>query len=177
VAQTLRVDVHPISIFSFNAEPLLYALINASVARLHDWERGGGVLNPPKQPIDKLLRATSSRARDRIPYIFCHGLLQVPGGHRHHASSESADKLVFSEEQYLMLANAVVSWQSTTFVETCMSRCVVFVGVSLSDTNMRNWLSRVAQNRRRELHEVHGHDGDSTTHFWLNKNEGLWGQI
>ena len=172
MAQTLPTDASPVSILSFNAEPLLYALISAWVARLHDWDRGGGVLNAPKQPLDKLARATSGRTRGRVPYVFCHGLLGVPDGYRHRADSASADKLVFSEEQYLTLANAVVSWQSTAFVETCMSRAVVFVGVSLSDPNMRNWLSRVAQNRTRELHDVHGHDGDSTAHFWLNEHPG-----
>jgi|HubBroStandDraft_2_1064218.scaffolds.fasta_scaffold185464_1 hypothetical protein len=169
VAETLSTEFAPHSILSFNAEPLFLALINSEIASRHAWTSARGFDASPKKQLDKLIRATSSRTRGRIPYVFCHGLVPVSGGTSHHANTASADKLVFSESQHLALANSIVSWQATTFVEACMLRQIVFVGVSLSDPNMRHWLSRAAQNKKRELHEVFGHDGDFVSHYWINK--------
>ena len=172
ITESLNKDFAPFSILSFNAEPLLFALINAQVARKHDWIRPHGAQNPPKQSVDKLTRGISNRVKERVQYIFCHGLLPVLDSEIKKPNSNSVDKLVFSETQYLTLSNAVMSWQATSFVESCMNRTMVFVGVSLSDSNMRNWLSRVAQNKIKELNEVFGHNGDSTSHFWIQKHPG-----
>ncbi len=163
LAETLGTKAAPTSVLSFNAEPLLFALVNAYVVRRSVWTTAA-----PAQPLDKITRATSNRVSSHIPYIFCHGLVRVPDGTSTHSDSAAVDKLVFSESQYLSLGNAVMSWQSAIFTETAITRPVVFVGVSLSDPNMRSWLSRIAENRRRELRENHGHDGDSTNHYWLN---------
>ena len=172
LAETLDTDSSPTTILSFNAEPLLFALINSYIAKRSSWSKASGFTKAPKQQLDKLTRALSNRERGRLPYVFCHGLLPVLDGGSKHANVTSLDKLVFSESQYLGLANILVSWQATTFVETCMSRQVIFVGVSLSDANMRHWLSRVAQNKRQELSQVFGHDGDFVSHYWINRWPG-----
>ena len=167
VARALNSPRAPASIISFNAEPLLFALINGFAGRRSDRGYTG-----TRQPLDRITRSTSFRASDRLPYFFCHGLLPVLDGASTHVDSSSPDKLVFSESQYLALGNAVTSWQATTFLDTAMTRPMLFVGVSLSDSNMRAWLSRVATNRRRELKEVHGHDGEAAFHYWIHRYPG-----
>jgi hypothetical protein len=149
----------PVAILSFNAEPLLYALINAkiSVTRTR--------ANMSKPVLSRVTRSLSTRSFDRISYVFCHGLLPIEG----HPFSDwhSIDKLVFSETDYLQVANSGFSWQSSTFFETCMSRSAVFVGLSFSDPNLRRWLGIMHQNRLRELQSIGQNDVSSAPHYWF----------
>ncbi|MCA9653523.1 MAG: SIR2 family protein [Myxococcales bacterium] len=169
VSDTLGSSRSPAAILSFNAEPLLLAVLNAHQATHHerDADRGGGV----PQRVDRVVRGISNRSVGRIPYVFCHGLLPVPGAEvSQHAASP--DKLVFSESAYLQLAANVYSWQATSFLETCAARRVVFVGLSLTDANMRRWLSWVHDSRMDELEQIGRAEAVSTQHFWLNLDPG-----
>jgi hypothetical protein len=166
VSPLLGTELAPSSILSFNAEPLLFGLINHSTRLL---------LGPSPQPgalrktMDVVTRSTSNIRPTRIPYVYCHGLLPVPGilqGSRQPFTSE--DKLVFSESQYLALSNQAYSWQSSTFLSAATTSHLVFIGVSLSDPNMRRWLSWAHSVRQSELLAIDSnHRGDSTRHWWL----------
>lgn len=165
VSDTLGTPRSPAAILSFNAEPLLFAAINAHQACGGDEDAG------VPQRVDRVVRGISNRSLGRVPYVFCHGLLPVPGAvTTQHAASP--DKLVFSEAAYLQLAGTVYSWQSTSFLETCAARRVVFVGLSLSDANMRRWLSWVHDSRMDELGQVGQAGAVSTQHLWLNLDPG-----
>ena len=137
-------------------------------------------LGKQEQVIDIVTHAISNRREGRIPYFFCHGLLPTPKPQRRGPKVESLDKLVFSEANYLQLANLAFSWQSSVFTEVCRSRSVVFVGVSLTDPNMRRWLSWIVGNRVEELKwEGEFTEGVTTSHLWINKapvsaNERSW---
>jgi hypothetical protein len=165
VADTIDTKYEPTTIVSFNAEPLFSTMLNAFVARRRD--ATGDVSS--KDVIDRVTHSISYRFPSRLPHYFCHGLLPVPDAPTSH---NSIDKLVFSEGQYLQLANNAFSWQSASFIQVCMTQSIVFVGVSLSDPNMRRWLSWVHATRMLELKEQHDREGPSTTHFWLNVDPG-----
>lgn len=159
----------PLGVLSFNAEPLLLALTNAlEVERFV----AKGVVPPTagdrRQVFDYVTHSAARRRSDRVPYVFLHGLLEVPDPSGTHERSSSADKLVFSEGEYLNLANSAFSWQSTTFLEAAASHHLVFIGVSLSDPNMRRWLAWAHRNRMTELEGRHGAT-ESTTHYWLTR--------
>ena len=60
-----------------------------------------------------------------------------------------------------------------------MSQRVIFVGVSLTDPNMRKWLSWIHQNRLAEYNELGVTVKDSTQHYWIKtlpktKEEEIW---
>jgi len=170
VAEVLGTRMAPAAILSFNAEPLFAALINA-----HYVLSRGKVTLPDK--LTYVTHVTTDRRPERVPYIFCHGLLPVPGDNRHTLSS--VDKLVFSESAYLQLANSAFSWQSATFLQYATSHSILFVGLSLSDPNIRRWLAWVHGVRVAELTEVGAPLPASTVHYWLardpgNSNERLW---
>ncbi|MCH9681748.1 MAG: SIR2 family protein [Deltaproteobacteria bacterium] len=165
VSETLGTPQAPSTILSFNAEPLLLAAIHAHQACTH--HAPGGV----PQRLDRVVRGISNRATHRVPYVFCHGLLPIPGA-KPSQYTASPDKLVFSEASYLQLAGNVYSWQATSFIETCAARRVVFVGLSLSDANMRRWLSWVHDSRVDELEQIDQGDAVSTQHYWLNCDPG-----
>lgn len=152
----------PLAVLSFNAEPLLFALLNATIAL--GTKKGSG-----KQRFDCVTRAVAPRDRSRVPFYFCHGLLPVPASASKTARRAAVDKLVFSESDYLSLANTSFAWQSSVFLNACATSTVIFVGLSMTDPNMRRWLAWVHENRRDELRRTEAHHGDSTSHFWIHK--------
>jgi hypothetical protein len=162
IHKTLGTPVQPSAILSFNAEALFLACLNAELAEAR-WAHNS---LPPDNVYETVIRSISARHQNRIPYYFCHGLLRVParGRIRH-----SADKLVFSEAAYLQLANSSFSWQSTAFLSAAMSQSIVFIGVSLSDSNMRRWLSWSHANREAEIREYNPTHGASAIHYWITR--------
>lgn len=153
----------PTTILSFNAEPLLYALINARLALTATSE----VVAVPKL-LDRQLGIISSRARGRVPYYYCHGLLRVPGARGTRTDSLAAEHLVFSEASYLRLANLSYSWQASAFISATSATPTVFVGLSLVDRNIRTWLAWTHAERVAELAAI-GRSAPSTRHFWIRR--------
>ena len=162
IVESQGTDFAPSSILSFNEEPLLYALINSFFR-----EESFGTKNKKYSPeiIELHTLSALSSNKNRIPYYFCHGALlnwiSIKDDFRYRADSN----LVFSENQYLNLSNNVYSWQSTTFLHTCANSIIIFIGVSLSDSNMRKWLNCVQVERNKDI----GKEVDSTRHFWITK--------
>ncbi len=165
LTSVLGTKMAPAAVLSFNAEPLLFALVNALTSETA-MAAGPPTAGQDRQWFDLITRSISNRQADRVPYIFCHGLLPVPT-RRPIATMASVDKLVFSEGDYLQLANSTYSWQSSAFLDVAGSRRVVFVGVSFSDPNMRRWLSWQHENRTREISAIGEGHHSSTQHLWL----------
>ncbi|RZL35827.1 MAG: hypothetical protein EOP00_30030, partial [Pedobacter sp.] len=151
----------PSSILSFNAEPLLYSLINS-------FERERVIIESNSQVrdlVDLITISIASKAKGRIPYYFCHGALLSNLSEKPDKRLQSTSKLVFSESSYLQIANTSFSWQSVNFLSLCANTAVIFIGVSLSDPNMRKWLTWIQNERSKDIQE----ETDSTQHFWINK--------
>lgn len=147
----------PQSILSFNAEPLLFSMLNSFLVDEHK--------QIPKKLFSKVISSISNQGLGTIPYVFCHGLLPVTDNP--HKFSTSIDKLVFLEEEYLHIANNSFSWQSATFLNTCVSQHIVFIGTSLTDPNMRRWLSWTHANRLDEMKQNGLTIANSTQHYWI----------
>ena len=176
VIKAIKANNAPSSILSFNAEPLMFHILNSLLSQ----EKAGDSKHskiPKDLRFSKVLGITSDLSKSRIPYYFCHGLLPVEDCP--HEYSFSVENLVFSEEEYLRLANEAFSWQSSSFLNACQNHNLVFIGVSLTDPNMRRWLSWVNHLR---LEDIKHHDAsvkDSTQHYWITKipkndNKARW---
>ncbi len=157
ILEAIRKDNRPQCILSFNAEPLLYAILNSFLM--------DGCNQVPKKLFSKVISSVSNYGLETIPYVFCHGLLPVTNNP--HKFSTSVDKLVFLEEEYLRIANNSFSWQATMFLDACVSQHIVFIGTSLSDPNMRRWLSWTHANRLDEMKKNGIDIKDSTQHYWI----------
>ena len=163
VLKSIDSGVAPKSILSFNAEPLFLALLNSF---LIDY-RTDDTHTVPKQVFNKVVDSLSNLSDDRIPYVFCHGLLPI--NEDANIFSCSIDKLVFLEEEYLQLANTSFSWQANAFLSTCLSQHVIFIGTSLTDQNMRRWLSWIHSNRMTEMKQHNLNVENSTQHYWIRQ--------
>jgi hypothetical protein len=163
----LNADRMPVAILSFNAEVLSFQLFNALV-----WEQStDSGAHPPREGdnrefMDLVTRGISTTSRSNIPYYLCHGVLPVPGK-KPIVNLVSTDKLVFSEAEYLMLSNSSFSWQSSAFLGVSVPRHVVFIGLSLSDSNIRRWLAWSHASRLSELSAIGQDASSSTHHYWL----------
>ena len=176
VMDSVNVNRAPAAIISFNAEPLFYAIINAIAAERHVPKGKSDTYGT--RVVDRVTRLISYRETGRIPYFSCHGLLPFPNANERFNKEIDFGKLVFSEGEYLALANSSFSWQASAFLSTCVFRRMIFVGVSLADPNMRCWLAWVYAARKRELADF-GAARASTSHYWLNKrpdaaDEAAW---
>lgn len=169
ILEAIKQHNGPQCILSFNAEPLLFTILNSFLV--------DGCKQPPKKVFSKVISSVSNHGLGTVPYIYCHGLLPVTSNP--HKFSTSVDKLVFLEEEYLHLANNSFSWQSATFLNTCVSQHIVFIGTSLTDPNMRRWLSWTHVNRLDEMRQNGLDIKDSTQHYWIrtipkDKNTMPW---
>ena len=153
-------DNRPNAILSFNAEPLLYALINSFIR-----EKALGQSNKEPDMLDMMVKSIAAHDKHRIPYYFCHGALLSYISQTEDTILCTDSKLVFLENQYLQMSNSTFSWQSSTFLSQCTNSVLIFVGVSLSDPNMRKWLSWVQTERNVDINET----VNSSQHFWINK--------
>jgi hypothetical protein len=168
IVDVLETELAPSAILSFNAEPLLPSLVNGLWRKkLAGNRRSSGTKERPRKIIDLVTQSVSMRVNHRLPVYFLHGVLPAPENRRSEEIAGSGDGLVFSESDYLQLANSVFSWQAAAFTDICSSQSVVFVGVSLSDPNMRRWLSWVHANRMYELSLRGDFKGESTVHYWI----------
>lgn len=166
-------NVGPTDILSFNAESILFSFLNLFLWKKHVTQNGK---KPAKKGqmvrhFDFIIQSISSRNSSRVPYILCHGLLPVSQKTKREKNRLGGiSKLVFAETAYLHLANSSFSWQSSSFLDVCAKRRVVFIGVSLSDPNMRRWLAWLYENRINELSAMStkGVKG-STSHYWISK--------
>lgn len=162
VTDTIGTDLEPSAIISFNAENLLYATINAYARKK---KRNN------KKYLDLVNLSISDRHKKRIPYFFIHGSLPIPDcSEKQNKRLLTNDKLVFLENEYISLSNSSFSWQSNTFLELLSSTTVVFIGVSLTDANMRRWLALAQSVRVSEIKFfTKNSDIDTAKHYWINK--------
>ena len=163
VFKAIQSGISPKSILSFNAEPLLLVILNSLLIESKTDEN-----HPmPKQLFNKVTGSLSNQNDKRIQYVFCHGLL--PLSNESDKFTYSTEKLVFSEEEYLQIANNSFSWQSTIFINACTTQHIIFIGASLTDPNMRRWLSWTHSNRLNEMREFNLDVEDSTQHYWIKE--------
>lgn len=132
ISGVIRTELRPSEIMTFNAEPILFSLINSYIFE-KNIDNVGKMNSSISKDVYLVNRSISPLRKEAIPYFFIHGFLPIPESENNKLFP--TDKLVFSEIEYLELANNSYSWQSSVFLNICSSRPVVFIGVSLSDPN------------------------------------------
>jgi hypothetical protein len=169
--QAYKKNLMPSSVLSFNAESLLCTMLT-SMIREH-YSRAGKKIEKRRQRFDIISRSIGSQAKGRIPFYHIHGFLPVPYVYKGFKKSIiSADKLIFSENEYLSLANTNYNWQASTFLQAENSNVLVFVGVSFTDINIRKWLSWTYSNRLSEIQHINKHfkgEVSPAKHFWIKR--------
>jgi len=166
LCSTITTDLEPYSVLTFNAESYLQACTNYLLHKKKKFNNQSGT----KKYLDVITSSIGQKNKKRLPFYYCHGLMPAYINNKQVNSKISfSDKLIFLEEEYINQTNISFSWQASSFCEAIKNSTVVFIGVSLTDPNMRRWLSWIYQAKLNDIKHYNKNISLSTSHYWINK--------
>lgn len=159
----------PRAIISFNAECIFDTFLYLFFCK-REMEKLGGMYNR-RRYYTRILRTIEYHKADLIPIYHLHGCIfpneSIPNKFKR---SSSYSKLVFNEESYMSVAGSVYNWAQTTFLYHAQFDNLLFIGLSMSDLNIRKWLYWTSQNHNTELSEICHIPIVDLHHMWINKS-------
>lgn len=161
--RSARVGKGPAAILTFNADTFLETYIDLKLRTEH--YLGPGPHSHPKYYFVQLTRPTSMQG-DKTPIIHCHGSVapEYSVGKR---PRDSRDRLVFLEQEYIAMSHAGAAWGQITFLHFAQSSRLVFVGMSMSDSNVRRWMSAAESERGMDRHIFSYASRPNPDHIWV----------
>lgn len=151
------------AVLTFNADTLLETYIVLAARRKH--YLGPGPYGHPPYEFVQVTRSGSTSA-GKIPIIHCHGALSPkPMTGRPHR--DSRDRLVFLEREYLAMASREGAWGETMFNQLAHTSKMVFVGLSMSDPNIRRWMNAVQEEKVSDLLSYGVVNQANPSHIWI----------
>jgi hypothetical protein len=161
--QSARANHPAHAVLSFNADTFLETYIDLNLRREH-------YRSPPPHghPIYHYVAVNNSGGGSgaKIPIYHCHGSI-APLERIGKATRDRRDRLVFLEEEYLAISSGRSAWAQTVFLFHSQSTKMAFFGLSMSDANIRRWMSSVETDTK-EYHRVRGNGARANPeHIWL----------
>lgn len=153
----------PSAIITFNADSLLHSLIVIFSIKKHFDRTSKYQL--PKELYRKVTRTFQSWS-ESIPIFHLHGSIS-PTIAISNKALDSRDNLIFLESSYNEVASSMHSWAQSTFLYYAQNSKLVFLGLSMSDPNIRRWLSWTNQSYLAELNYVTKGKAISLPHLWI----------
>lgn len=157
----------PQAIINFNADTLLFALLDLFLIRAHatkigKWEH-------PTFSFVRTLRGIDGLPSGATPIFHCHGAVAPsPSGRLKKAKRrDSREHLVFTEADYLSIAGNVATWAQSLFLFHAQSSRLLIVGHSLSDPNIRKWLAWSLSSSLEEMTAVSTAKEFTARHIWV----------
>lgn len=151
------------SILTFNADTLLETYIDLKLRKKHYF--GPPPYGHPEYLFVQTTRP-SIRAGSKIPIVHCHGAI-APKDPALRYHRDSRDRLVFLEQEYLAMAASSAAWGETEFLHHAHSTKMVFLGLSMSDSNIRRWVNGINQEKTRDLEIFGCLDMPNPHHIWI----------
>lgn len=159
----------PSAIITFNADSLLHSLIVLFNIKFQSTKKGK--YHQPKETFRKVTRTFQSWS-ECIPIFHLHGSIS-PTNEMTKKLKDSRDSLIFLESSYNEVASSMHSWAQSTFLYSATNSKLVFIGLSMSDPNIRRWLSWTNQAYLQELNIITEGKGDSIPHLWLKPKSNI----
>ena len=158
----------PQSIITFNADSLLYALLILYNIKLN-YDKSG-VYKQIEKPYKQVIRPFEFWG-DKIPVFHLHGAISPNNPDTYTKRKvnlrDSRNNLVFWESTYTKIAGSMFSWAQTNFLYNALATSCVFIGLSMSDPNIRKWLSWTTENINVQLEEFTGNKVNLLKHLWI----------
>ena len=136
----------PKAILTFNADTFLETYITIKLREMH--YIGPGPHGHPEYPFVQVTRPSNSNGV-KTPIIHCHGSVS-PIPHKGVPHRDARDRLIFLEEEYLAAASSGAAWAETMFLYYAQCTRMAFVGMSMSDSNVRRWMRATSLEKQKD---------------------------
>lgn len=157
--QAKRSGFPPKAILTFNADVLLHALL--TLMELKESHEENGVITTTDFSY-KAIHHIIETEDERIPLYHIHGSIVPNSGKR-----DAQQNLVFSEASYHEVSGSTFSWQQSVFQFYAQRSKMVFIGLSMSDPNIRRWLSHTNTVLNKDVYNMSGEVVNTTSHLWV----------
>lgn len=167
LAEAKEAHKAPQAIINFNADTLLFALLDLFLMRAHAGKIGKWEY--PPYSFVRTLRGIDGLPSGATPIFHCHGAVAPsPSGRLKKAKRrDSREHLVFTEADYLSIAGNVATWAQSLFLFHAQSSRLLIVGHSLSDPNIRKWLAWSLSSSLEEMVAVSTAKEFTARHVWV----------
>lgn len=149
----------PVAIITFNADVLLHALL--TLIQLKDSFSKTGKTNTADFYY-KAVHHVIECDRYKIPIFHVHGSIVPFSGKR-----DARQNLVFQETSYHEVSGSTHSWQQIIFQYHALRNRLIFIGLSLSDPNIRRWLAHSQSVLNRDIINITGREANFAGHIWI----------
>lgn len=160
----------PSSIITFNADTLLHTIIELFQRHLH--YNKPPPHSHPKYFFKTILRSTGGIPKQKIPIFHCHGAIKPKANGKSQNSYDSRDRLIFLEREYLKVATSASVWPENIFMFNAQANKMVFLGLSMSDPNIRRWMATANQINLNDLEVVAKTNVITPKHIWITTRTG-----
>lgn len=169
LAEAKEAEKGPQAIINFNADTLLFALLDLFLMRAHAGKIGKWEY--PPYSFVRTLRGIDGRRSGATPIFHCHGSVapSLVGRAGRARRCDSREHLVFTEADYLSIAGNVATWAQSLFLFHAQSSRLLIVGHSLSDPNIRKWLAWSLNSSLEELTAVSTKKEFTARHVWVSR--------
>jgi hypothetical protein len=152
----------PRGIISFNADTFHETYIDLFLRREH--YQGPGPHSHPRYFFTSIIRPGPETTK--IPIFHCHGSI-TPFYRAGKNPYDSRDRLIFLEQEYLATSTSRASWAQTVFLFHAHSSTLAFCGLSMSDANIRRWMSIIETENQIEMKRLSKDQNVNAKHIWL----------
>lgn len=166
-------DKLPTAIISTNADSVFDMLLYIHHMK-YEMDQKGINCNTKKQ-FARITKTVEYNQNRLVPIFHIHGCLFPNDGVKDFQKRKnSISKLVFDESSYLKIADSTYNWAQTTFMYHAQFDQLIFVGMSMSDPNIRKWMVWTSENHNAELREARSKDVTNLNHVWITlQNEEI----
>jgi hypothetical protein len=167
--EAAKANRKPHAIITFNADTLLETIIYLFLRRDHYLGHGphGHPLYHYKA-VDRPSLIANYQYKEKTNIFHCHGTI-MPHQPAKSQPKDSRDRLVFLEQEYLRIVSTSASWPETLFLFHAQTTRMVFTGLSMSDANIRRWMSASEAELSIDHALVFSGKRSNPEHLWLTK--------
>ncbi len=153
----------PKSIITLNADSLLPSLLRIYQIQYFNKEKTN-FLQPPEEYVK--ITNSSDKWGDKIPIFQLHGTIS-PTEDLEREISDNRENLIFLEDSYNDIARNIHSWTQSTFLYTAQNNRLVFLGLSMTDPNIRKWLGWINCDNIKEIKKKSPKSSLTLNHLWI----------
>jgi len=164
-----KAERKPHAIITFNADTFLETLIYLFLRRDH--YKGPGPHGHPLYHYKSVHRPAliaHHQYKEKTNIFHCHGTI-MPRPIAPDRLKDSRDRLVFLEQEYLRIASTTASWPETLFLFHAQTTRMIFAGLSMSDANIRRWMSASEAELSLDYDRVFSGKRVNPEHLWITR--------